>query len=89
MVRRKWIATAVAAALLGSTTLCFAQGQGCDYEGRHYREGATICQAGLQQHCVNRAWQSLDGERCGTNEDREELPSSDLEVQPQGGFAEE
>lgn len=74
---------------LGGAAVAIAQDQGCDYEGRRYEEGATVCQAGLQQNCVNGIWQSLDGERCGVGEDQEELPSGNLEVLPQGGFAED
>lgn len=80
----------VATALwLGGAGAAVAQDQGCNYEGRHYEEGAAVCQAGLKQNCVNGQWQMLDGERCGVAQDREELPSGNMEVLPQGGFAEE
>lgn len=87
---RTGLVTIIAGMLsLGGATPSVAQDQGCNYEGRRYQEGATVCQSGLQQNCVNGVWQSLDGERCGVSEDQEELPSGNMEVLPQGGFAEE
>lgn len=71
--------------LFGAATLADAQDQSCIYEGERYAEGTTVCQAGLRQTCMNGTWQSLDGERCGADEDQQIEQEGGLN--PQGGFS--
>ena len=72
--------------LLASAAVAAAQSQSCLWEGKSYAEASTVCQAGLQQTCVNGTWQSLDGARCEAGGDQGEGEPTGDEVDPQGGF---
>lgn len=56
---------------LGGGPPAAAQDTGCEYLGRRFPEGSRICQAGLEQTCMNGSWQSLDGTRCSTEDAQE------------------
>jgi len=83
-MHRGWVLATAIALLLAGATRAASQNQGCIYEGESYPEGSAVCQSGLTQTCMNGIWQSLDGQRCDADEDREREPSEDLD--PQGGF---